>query len=247
MRRVPTRPRFLALLALAGVLALLLAATAGGAAKTTRVSVSSAEAQANAGSGNVAISASGRFVVFSSNASNLVPSDTNGVSDVFLRDRLRGTTRRVSVATGGAQANGHSTSPEISANGRFVVFHSDATNLVSGDTNDRSDVFVRDLETRKTRRVSVSSAEVEGDNYSTDGSISANGRFVAFESFASNLVGSDGNAFVDIFVRDRKLGTTRRVSRGVGGAPPNENSRICVGYGPAISNDGLFVAFGSSA
>ena len=92
-----------------------------------------------------AISADGRFVAFDSEATNLVPGDTNDASDVFVRDRQTGTTRRVSVSSGGAQGNGASFDPAISADGRFVAFNSDATNLVPGDTNGAADVFVRTL------------------------------------------------------------------------------------------------------
>jgi Tol biopolymer transport system component len=235
----------LVLLALAG--ALVLSALVEAAAKTRRVSVSSSEQQANASSGDVAISASGRFVVFHSGATNLVAHDTNGVTDVFVRDRKTGLTRRVSVATGGAQANGFSGDAKISANGRFVVFNSDATNLVPNDTNNRQDVFIRDLKTKTTRRISVSSAGEQADDGSADGSISADGRFVAFESDATNLIASDGNGFRDIFLRDRRTKTTRRISNGIGGVESNGDSTICDGYAPAISNDGTFVAFESGA
>ena len=127
-----------------------------------------------------AISADGRFVAFSSDATNLVPGDTNGTADVFVRDRQTGTTRRVSVGSGGAQGNGLSVDPAISADGRFVAFASDATNLVPGDTNGADDVFVRDRQTGTTRRVSVGSGGAQGDRVSFDPAISADGRFVAF-------------------------------------------------------------------
>ncbi len=227
--------------------ALAVPAMAGAAAKTKRVSLSSAEAQGHAPSSDPVISAGGRFVVFRSGASNLVPNDTNGVSDVFIRDRHTGITRRLSVATGGAQANGHSSGAKISANGRFVVFHSDATNLVPNDTNNRQDIFVRDRKANTTKRISVSSSGAQADGHSEYASVSGDGRFVAFQSSATNLVASDSNGFDDIFVRDRKTRTTRRVSMGLGGAQSNGDSRICVGYAPSISTDGTFVAFGSGA
>ena len=110
-------------------------------------------------------------------------------------------TRRVSVSSAGAEGNNSSYDPSISADGRFVAFHSDASNLVAGDGNGTSDVFVRDRATGKTRRVSVSSAGAEGNGASYNPSISADGRFVAFESSASNLVAGDGNGTSDIFVR----------------------------------------------
>jgi Tol biopolymer transport system component len=236
-----------ALVALAGVVALVAASIADGAAPTRRVNLSSAEVQANAGSGNPSISGSGRFVVFNSQATNLVPNDTNALSDVFVRDRRTGLTYRVSVATGGAQSNGHSSGPRISSNGRFVVFYSDADNLVPGDDNHRQDIFVRDRKTKHTTRVSVSSTGEQADDGSDRPSISADGRFVVFDSYATNLVPSDTNARSDVFVRDRKNKTTRRMSRGMGGAETNGDSVGCVGYAPGISADGAFVAFASSA
>ena len=110
-----------------------------------------------------AISADGRFVAFRSDATNLVPGDTNGATDVFVRDRQTGTTRRVSVGPGGAQGNGGSFMPAISADGRFVAFESSATNLVPGDTNDMEDMFVHDRQTGTTRRVSVGPGGVQGN------------------------------------------------------------------------------------
>jgi Tol biopolymer transport system component len=112
---------------------------------TERVSVSSGGAQGNNGSDSPAISLGGRFVAFQSRATNLVPGDTNNLVDVFVHDRQTGTTRRVSVSTGGAQGNNESRSPAISADGRFVAFDSPSSNLVSGDTNGVEDIFVRTL------------------------------------------------------------------------------------------------------
>ena len=130
---------------------------------TQRVSVSTGGAQAKPGpdpwGGSIAggISANGRYIVFESDARNLVPRDTNHASDVFLHDQGSGVTTRVSVSSNGRQANGPSGSPAISADGRYVAFQSLASNLVRGDTNRISDVFVRDLATGKTSRVSVNS------------------------------------------------------------------------------------------
>jgi Tol biopolymer transport system component len=122
---------------------------------TRRVSVGPAGQQANRDSSLPAISADGRFVTFTSYASNLVPGDTNNTGDVFVRDRKLQVTRRVSVGPGGQQANGGSVKPAISAHGRFVAFASSASNLVAGDTNNTTDVFVRDRKAQLTRRVSV--------------------------------------------------------------------------------------------
>src|SRR5207247_2584359 len=142
------------------------------------------------------ISASGRYVVFESDAPNLVPGDTNHVEDVFLHDRKTGRTTRVNVNGGSRQANGPSGSPAISADGRYVAFQCSATNLVAGDTNRLGDVFVRDRRTGKTERVSVSSRGRQGGadrtgNGSNAPVISANGRYVAFHSADSNLVPGD--------------------------------------------------------
>jgi Tol biopolymer transport system component len=153
-------------------------------------------------------------VAFESFASNLVAGDTNGTAEVFVRDRVAQLTRRVSVGPGGQQANSGSFDPAISADGRFVAFPSSATNLVAGDTNDTFDVFVRDREAQLTRRVSVGAAGQQANSYSFDPAISAHGRFVAFVSVASNLVAGDTNNTHDVFVRDRMLQVTLRVSVG---------------------------------
>jgi Tol biopolymer transport system component len=155
----------------------------------------------NSDSSAPSISADGRFVAFQSYASDLVGGDTNGTIDVFVRDRKTGTTTRISVSSADAEGNSGSFLPSTSAEGRFVAFYSDASNLVGGDTNDAFDILVRDLRNHTTRRVSTSSAGVEGNGNSYDPAISAEGRFVAFSSDASNLVGGDTNDTTDVFVR----------------------------------------------
>lgn len=152
---------------------------------TRRVSLSSTGAQAKGGSEQPAISATGRYVAFVSSANNLDGGTLN--RDVFVRDLVAGTTRLVSVSNNDAEGNRGSFVPAISADGRHVAFASDASNLVSGDTNDDIDVIVRDLAARVTRRVSVSSDRAQGNRISTAPTISAHGRFVAFESDSSNL------------------------------------------------------------
>jgi len=211
-------------------------------ARTERVSVSSAGEQGNGRPGGASISADGRFVAFVSDASNLAPGDTNAWADVFVRERLTDRTERVSVSSSGAQGNSHSGSVSISADGRFVAFDSRATNLVPGDTNGRDDVFVRDRLTGRTERVSVSSAGEQGNSVSYAPSISADGRFVAFASRASNLAPGDTNGYDDVFVRDRLTGTTERISVSSAGAQGNYES-----WWPCISADGRFVAFHSPA
>jgi Tol biopolymer transport system component len=179
---------------------------------TTRVSVNDLGWQANNASTSPRISGDGRYVAFISLANNLVGTDTNSTADVFVRDRLLGTTRRVSVATGGTQSNGSSGSPAISADGRYVAFTSWANNLVSGDTNTRTDIFVHDRVLGATSRVSVNGAGAQGDADSDVPSLSGDGRYVAYASAATNLVSADTNGAIDIFVRDRTLGTTVRTS-----------------------------------
>ncbi|MEG3973280.1 calcium-binding protein, partial [Microcoleus sp. herbarium8] len=212
----------------------------------TRVSVDSAGNQANDLSLIPSISADGRFVAFSSRASNLVSGDTNNSDDIFVRDLSTNTTTRVSVDSAGNQTIGGSGSPSISADGRFVGFISFASNLVPGDTNNRSDIFVRDLSTNTTTRVSVDSAGNQGNGGFLLGffipSISANGRFVAFTSFIPNLVPGDTNDGSDIFVRDLSTNTTTRVSVSGASNPGNGDS-----FNPSISADGRFVAFASFA
>ena len=141
-------------------------------------------------------------MVYASNADNLVPDDTNNGWDVFLHDRQTGQTTRVSVASDGIQANVSASAPSISADGRFVVFSSDSTNLVPGDTNNRSDIFLHDRETGQTTRVSVASDGTQGNNTSHYPSISADGRFSAFLSYSTNLVTGDTNGVKDVFVRN---------------------------------------------
>jgi hypothetical protein len=212
---------------------------------TERVNVSSAGAQAEVDSASEDgdISADGRFVVFKSFASNLVANDGNGWEDIFVRDRLTATTRRVSVSSGGGEANGPSLVPSISADGRFVVFNSHASNLVANDANGTiNDVFVHDLQTGTTSLVSVSSTGVQGNSSSLIPSVSADGRYVAFTSFASNLVSGDTNNAYDVFVRDRQTGTTARVSVSGSGAQGNHDSAV-----PDISPDGRFLSFQSVA
>jgi hypothetical protein len=149
-----------------------------------------------------AISADGSYVAFVSEATNLVADDTNGCADVFVNERLTGMTTRVSVASDGTQANEASWSLSMSADGRYVAFSPNATNLVTGDTNQAGDVFVRDRHTDTTSRVSIASdgSQSAWQRYSTMPSMSADGRYVAFESEASNLVPKDTNGREDVFV-----------------------------------------------
>jgi hypothetical protein len=207
-----------------------------------RVSVSSTGLQANGNSEEPAISSDGSIVAFISEATNLVPSDTNNAQDVFVHDLNTGITERVSVATAGTEGDNDAFNLSLSSNGNFVAFGSIATNLVAGDTNDVIDVFVRDRNTNTTERVSVTNAGVQANGESFSPAISSAGRFVAFRSDATNLVANDTNNRSDIFVRDRTLRVTRRVSVASDGTQANGDSIL-----PAISSDGRFVAFSSDA
>jgi len=209
----------------------------------TRISVDSGGVQSNNDSYFPSISANGRYIAFGSYATNLVPGDTNGWIDIFLHDRQTGLTTRVSVNSSGGQANNGSTTASISADGRFVAFHSYATNLVPGDTNLRTDIFLRDVQTGMTTRVSVNSSGAQANNAdSSQPSISADGRYVAFESYASNLVPGDTNGFPDVFVRDTQAGVTARVSIASSGVQGNVGSSSSF-----ISGDGRYVGFISGA
>lgn len=203
-----------------------------GSCSTERASVSSAGTETAPGAGWCAISGEGRHVLFSSAGADLVPGDTNGVHDVFLRDSATGAVEIVSRGAHGI-GDGVSFPGEASADGRFVAFWSTSTNLVPGGTTGVSHIFVRDRTTATTELVSVSTAGAQGNGYSIGPVISADGRYVAFESSSTNLVDAD-NLSQDVFVRDRSAGTTRLVS---GGPYTAQNST------PAISADGRWVAY----
>jgi Tol biopolymer transport system component len=210
---------------------------------TTRASVRSDGAQATSGYSDFpTISADGRWITYHSSATNLVDGDTNNGGDVFLFDRDTGVTRRVSVRSNGDQATGQSYCPAISADGRWITYTSNATNLVDDDTNKAADVFLFDRDTGVTRRVSVRS---DGDQ-ATGGesvypAISANGRWITYDSGATNLVDNDTNDMTDVFLFDRDTGVTRRVSvRSNGDQATGGGS-----WGPAISADGRWVTFTS--
>ena len=210
---------------------------------TERVSVDSIGTEANGLSNTPAISGDGRYVTFSSVATNLVTGDTNTVRDIFLHDRNTSATTRISMASDGVtQANGDSWSPSISADGRYIAFSSDANNLVTGDGNFSRDVFVFDTQTTTTTRVSVDSSEVEGNGASDGAAISGDGQYVAFHSDATDLVAGDTNGVRDVFLRDVSAGTTTRISVDSSGVPGDGISED-----PAINSDGRYIAFMSDA
>lgn len=223
--------------------ALLLAAApllAQGA--TYRISTTSQAQPVNGRNLDPSPSGDGLLIAFTSFATDLVPGDTNGMSDVFVKDLVTGQVQRVSVATGGAEANGPSRHARISADGRFVAFESDATNLVAGDTNAYTDVFLFDRQTARTTRVSTASNGMQGDLPSSQPAVSGDGRYVAFLSMATNLVQNDTNNYLDVFVHDRLLRQTVRASVSTQNAEADDDC-----YAPAISDDGRWVAWNSAA
>lgn len=209
-----------------------------------RVSVASDGTEANAESHNASLSDDGRFVAFESVSWELVPADNNERTDIFVYDRTNDVIEIVSESQSNEAANGHSINPTISADGVHVAFESLATNLVDGDpdANSVSDVFVVDLATDLVERVSVSTAGAEADGESHEAAISADGSVVAFESAATDLVASDTNAVVDVFVRDRSGSLTERASVSALGAQAAMESVL-----PSVSGDGSLVAYSSQA
>jgi len=212
---------------------------------TTLVSVSTSGTSGSGLSRKPVISPDGRFVAFESSASDLVAlgTDTNGTFDVFVRDlqAVPPTTTLVSVSTSGTSGSGLSRKPVISADGRFVAFESFASDLVAPKTNGKAHIFVRDLKAGTTTLVSVNISGTSGEGFSAEHVISPDGRFVAFQSSANDLVAKDTNRNRDVFVRDLSMGTTTLVSvSGTDSANGRSDS-------PDISADGRFVAFRSSA
>jgi len=215
------------------------AASAAVPPTTARISVDSMGGQAvEFRSEPFAASADGRYVAFTSAAPNLAPDDTNTTWDVLVHDRRTGTTSRVSQSTSGVPGDNSSYGQSLSPDGRYVAFTSDATNLVPGDTNGAYDGFVHDRSTGSTSRVTLTDGDTQADARSYAPVISAEARYVAFVSDATNLVPGDTNGVADIFVRDRRAGTTVRVSGANADAPSDA---------PTISANGRYVAFTSEA
>ena len=209
----------------------------------TLISSAAGGAQGDGASYGPSLSSSGSKVAFTSLATNLVSSDTNGVADVFVKTVSDGTIQRASTAADGSEANGASGFASLSGDGSIVAFSSTATNLVSSDTNGASDIFVKNLSSGSISRASVSSAGVEANGPSTLPVISGNGKFVAFQSTASNLVSGDSNGVADVFVKDLSTGAIERVSVTSSGEEANGASGTSI----AISVDGRYVAFSSDA
>jgi Tol biopolymer transport system component len=169
--------------------------------RTTRASVSSAGAQTRAWSDWPSISGDGRYVAFVSAAADLVPGDVNRTDDIFVRDLHAGSTTRVSVSSAEVQSRGASSNPDISSDGRYVVFQSAGTNLVPADTNSRDDVFLRDRQAGTTSRSSVTTTNGQVNGASSYPLIAPSGRYVVFSSLGTNLGPWDTNDTWDVFVR----------------------------------------------
>lgn len=202
--------------------------------ETGRLVLASADAEGRQGTGPVSayygasngpsLSADGQKVAFTSFATNLVADDTNGRPDVFVKDLRTGEVTRASTDGAGQEGDGDSGSAAISATGRHVAFYSSSSNFVPGDDNGTYDVFVKDLRTGGVTLVSSAPDGGVGNGFSGAPAISENGRYVSFESAASDLVPGDGNGEFDVFVKDLATGRVRLVSEAAGGGPGNANS-----------------------
>lgn len=218
---------------------------ADAATATTRISSTSTGAPANDTSLLPGLSDDGRYATFNSTATNLVPGDPSNFSqDVFLKDRVTGAVDQISVSSQGVTGNsfsgGFSNASPVTPNGRFVAFDSFANNLVPNDTNQLLDSFLRDRQSRTTIRVDVSSTGAQSTNSSAVEALSADGRYVLFDSRSTNLVSADTNNALDGFIRDTVLSTTTRVTVKADGAQVSADTHAW-----DISNDGRFVAFSS--
>ncbi|MDP8930743.1 MAG: DUF6531 domain-containing protein, partial [Actinomycetota bacterium] len=210
---------------------------------TTQVSLTVSGGQPNDNSAARDITPDGRVVLFKSSASNLLGTSQSVGEQLYLRDMDTGAVERVSLNSTGEAANAAVAEGAVSADGRFAAFATAASNVVEGDGNGYSDIFVRDGSTGETQRVSVSSSGTEGDKASTSPSISADGRYVAFRSYATNLVPGDTNGTSDIFVHDGTTAQTSRVSVTSAGG----QAELGHSYAPDLSASGQFVAFYSDA
>ncbi len=193
-----------------------------------------------------AISSDSRYVAFTSKATNLVPGDTNGKTDIFLKDIKTGALKIVSTNASGRQANGSSGQPIMSANGRYLVFFSLASNLVKRDPNRKADIFIKNIQTGGITRVSTSSSNKQSNGFSSRPAISSNGRYITFASSASNLVSKDTNSSTDIFLKDRKTNKTILVSTNSKGQQTTGKATT-LNVVSSVSDNGRYVGFTSAA
>lgn len=196
----------------------------------------------SAGAGSPSISQDGRYVAFASQATNLVSPASNGQTQIFVRDRLNNSTTEVSVSSSGTEGNSYSRNPRISADGRFVVFESNASNLVSSDTNASLDVFIHDMSTGTTQLVSADSSGTQGNSTSQTPDVSADGLYVVFQSFATNLVSSPSVSGGNIYEKNVSTGVVQLISQNSSGVDANSNS-----ISPRMSCEGRFIIFVSTA
>ncbi len=211
---------------------------------TSRVSISSTGEEGNQSSYWPFISADGGYVTFTSDADDLVDTDSNSYGDVFFHDLKSGKTELISVATDGKSGNDLSFWSSVSSDGRFVVFMSQATNLVASDTNASWDIFLRDMTTHETRIISNGYDGSQANSQSEYPVISADGRFIAYASDATNIVQGDTNGYRDAFEYDRETGNTIRVSVATDGTQADNGTQV---FAISISSNGNFIAFASLA
>jgi len=212
--------------------------------KIVRVSVSATDRELRGSDTNHAsISADGRYIVFESRARFLVDGAESPIIQVYHKDVKSGAISRLSVNDAGDKGDAHSTAASVSADGRFVVFRSEAENLVTGDSNGVADIFIRDTKEGTTGLVSTDSNGLQTDAQSSSSAVSADGNLVTFSSVASNLVTGDGNGLYDVFVKNLSTGEIERISTSADGTESTGGQSL----GPAFSADGRFIAFTSAA
>jgi hypothetical protein len=209
---------------------------------TTLISSDSLGIQGDGSTNSPSISFDGRYIVFSSESTNLISGDINSTQDIFLKDTQTGVTTLISSDSFSVQSNGHSRTPWISSDGRYVVFESGATNFVSGDMNGDQDIFKKDIQTGVITLISSDSSSIQSNSYSGYASISSDGRYVAFMSAATNLVAGDVNGMEDVFMKDTLTGVTTLISSDSSGVQGNNNSTAS-----SITADGRYVVFHSKA
>lgn len=207
--------------------------------QTYRVNVASDGSESNGLSIHPAIASQSRIIAFESSATNLVTNDNNNRSDIFIHELDSAVTERVSISTLGVESDQHSRSPAISQDGRYVVFENSSDVLVTGDTNNSQDIFMRDRQTNETVLVSLDDAGIQANGGSSHPDISANGRYVVFQTSANNLVQDDTNAQQDIYRKDMQTGQIERISLDISGAQFSNVDSIM----PKMSSNGQFVAF----
>jgi hypothetical protein len=209
---------------------------------TKLISVATSGAHGNGYSGEPSINNNGSLVAFESDSSNLIPNDSNGWTDIFVRNWITGTTQLISIAMDGSTGNGKSIYPAVNGNGHIVAFASKASNLVPNDNNGRRDIFVRNWITGRTQLISVAMDGSTGNRSSFEPSINDDGNLVSFGSASSNLVPDDNNDTTDVFVRNTFTGVTELISISSNGIQGDQGS-----WDSVISPDGRYVVFTSNS